>query len=120
MILADTSLWIEHLRRGHHGLSLALNRGEVLGHPLVIGEIACGSLKDREVLLGLLDSLPRAVECSHDEARKLIEGAGLFSAGIGIVDVHLLASVRLSRASLWTLDRRLRANAQRLQVAHTT
>ncbi len=118
MILADTSLWIEHLRRGHAGLSGYLNRGEVLGHPLVIGEIACGSLKDRSGLLALLDSLPAARECTHDEARALIEREQLVALGVGIVDIHLLASARLSGARLWTLDRRLDNAAKKLKIAH--
>ena len=118
MILADTSLWVEHLRRGHAGLSELLHRGDVLGHPFVSGEIACGSLRNRQELLGLLDNLPRAAESSHAEARALIEQHALFSAGIGIVDVHLLASARLSRALLWTLDRRLDQAARRLGVSY--
>lgn len=117
MILADTSLWIEHLRRGHAAFAKSLGRGEVLGHPLVIGEIACGSLKNRAALLQLLDSLPRAIESTHDEARTLIEQEALFSLGLGIVDVHLLASARLSNSRLWTLDKRLADAAQRLGVA---
>lgn len=116
MILADTSLWVEHLRRGHAGLAALLERGEVLIHPLIVGEIACGSLKNRAELLGLLDSLPKATEATHGEARDLIERHARFSLGLGIADVHLLASARLSRARLWTLDRRLRTVAQRLNV----
>ena len=118
MILADTSLWVEHLRRGHQGLSKLLDHGDVLGHSLVSGEIACGSLRNRAELLGLLDNLPRAVESSHAEVRALIEEHQLFSAGIGIVDVHLLAAARLSRAPLWTLDRRLNEAARRLGVSY--
>lgn len=117
MILADTSLWIDHLRRGHSGLAQFLVRGEVLGHSLVIGELACGSLKNRAALLELLDRLPKATECTHEEARAFIEKEKLMSLGIGIVDVHLLASARLSRSRLWTLDRRLAAVAGRLGVA---
>ncbi len=116
MILADTSIWIEHLRRGHSLLFDLLDRGEVLMHPLIIGEIACGSLSNRATLLSLLDNLPPATECTHDEARTLIEREHLMSLGIGIVDVHLLASARLSKAPLWTMDRRLREAARRLKL----
>lgn len=119
MILADTSLWIEHLRRGHAGLGAHLQRGAILAHPLVIGELACGSLRDRATVLGLLDALPAAVEATHDEARALIERERLMALGIGLVDVHLLASARLSAARLWTLDRRLAETAARLAVAHS-
>lgn len=119
MILADTSLWIEHLRRGHAGLARLLTAGEVLGHPLVIGELACGSLKNRATLLALLEGMPKAVECTNDEARAFIEKEKLMSLGIGIVDVYLLASARLSHASLWTLDRRLAEVAGRLGIAFT-
>jgi predicted nucleic acid-binding protein len=118
LILADASIWVEHLRRGHAGLAAALNRGEVLAHPLIVGEIACGSLRNRAEVLQLLDSLPQAAEASHEEVRNLIERQALFSLGVGIVDVHLLASARLSKAPLWTLDRRLRSAAQRLDVAY--
>lgn len=118
MILADTSVWVEHLRRGHARLAALLDRGEVLIHPLVAGEIACGSLRNRAELLELLDNLPRAAEASHEEARGLIERYALFSLGLGIVDVHLLASARLGKAPLWTLDRRLLAAARRLEVAY--
>ncbi len=118
MILADTSLWIEHLRRNHAGLARHLDRREVLGHPLVTGELACGSLTDRAGFLGLLDNLPAAIESTHDEVRLLIERAKLMSVGIGIVDVHLLASASLSGAKLWTLDRRLGEAAKKLQLAY--
>lgn len=118
MILVDTSLWIEHLRRSHAGLVACLDRGEVLGHPLVIGELACGSLRDRPGILGLLDHLPSASEATHAEVRTLIERERLMSQGIGIVDLHLLASARLSAAALWTLDRRLADAAKKLRIAH--
>jgi predicted nucleic acid-binding protein len=118
LILADTSLWIEYLWHGHTGLSGYLNRGEVPGHPLMIGEIACGSLKDRSCRLGLLDSPPAARESTRDDARLLIEREQLVALGVGIIVTHLLASARLSGARLWTLDRRLYNAARKLKIAH--
>ena len=117
MILADTSVWVDHLRRGRADFAALLDQASVLTHPLIVGEIACGSLKNRATVLALLDALPRAVECSHDEARSLIERESLMSLGIGIVDVHLLASARLTKVRLWTLDRRLQSAARRLDLA---
>lgn len=119
MILADTSLWIEHFRKNRDDFADRLIQGEVLSHPLVIGELACGSFKNRNSVLQLLNALPQALECSHAEVRVLIERHELFSSGLGIVDMHLLGSARLSHAKLWTLDRRLADAAVHLHVAYT-
>jgi hypothetical protein len=119
LILADTSVWVDHLRRGHSGLSDVLDRGLVLMHLFVIGEIACGSLNDRSLILELLHDLPRATVASSDEVLGFIERHQLHGRGIGYVDVHLLASTALSPgAKLWTLDKRLRAAAVDLGLVH--
>lgn len=108
MILADTSIWIDHLRRGDARMAALLDQGSVLMHPFVIGEIACGSLSSRTALLGLLAGLPRIAVADDDEALAFIEHRGLHGRGIGYVDVHLLAAVALAgSARLWTRDRRL-------------
>jgi predicted nucleic acid-binding protein len=120
VILVDTSVWVEHLRRGEAILAARLDAGEVLNHPFVIGELALGNLHQRDIVLESLRNLPQAVLASDDEVHDLIEREALHGLGIGYVDAHLLASARLSReARLWTHDRRLNDVAQRLGVAFT-
>lgn len=118
MILVDTSVWIEHLRRGVPEFARSLDAGEVLGHPIVIGELASGNLADRATCLADLQNLPRAVVATDAEALALIEREALHGLGIGYADVCLLASARLTPdARLWTRDRRLADVAARLRVA---
>ena len=115
-MLVDTSVWVEHLRRGNARLASRLENGEVETHPFVIGEIACGRLKRRKEILSLLGSLPRVIEADHDEVLSLIESRGLHGSGLGWVDAYLLASSILGRTKLWTSDRRLAEQARRLRV----
>ena len=118
MIVADTSVWIDHLRVGNNALRDFLGRGRVLGHPFVTGELALGNLKQRDIVLGALRRLPQAIVASHEEVLRLIEYQPLHGFGIGYVDAHLLAAVRLTAgAKLWTWDRRLRTVATRLGLA---
>jgi hypothetical protein len=107
MVLVDTSVWIEHLRRGHPALAGLLTQSLVLTHPFIIGELACGSLKSREVILGGLHALPSAVSASQEEVLRLIDNGRLWGRGLGWVEVHLVASALLSGCPLWTLDKRL-------------
>ena len=116
MILVDTSLWVEHLRRGHPGLEALLLRGEVACHPFVVGELACGNLGRRTEILALLSALPPVAVADHGEVLALIARARLAGRGLGWIDVHLLASARLSHTPLWTLDRRLERSAADLGV----
>ena len=109
MILVDTSVWIDHLHKSVPALVAALGRDEVLTHPFVIGELACGELRNRKEVLDLLSKLPRAVVASDDETLQLIEARRLMGKGLGYIDVHLLASAILSNARLWTADKRLLA-----------
>lgn len=119
MILVDTSVWVDHLRGGDVALAGLLDQGRVLMHPFVIGEIACGSLRDRSTLLGLLQDLPAAPVAGPDEVLGFIEARQLHGKGIGYVDAHLLASAALmAGACLWTRDKRLEAIAHRLALAH--
>ncbi|MEO5697596.1 MAG: type II toxin-antitoxin system VapC family toxin [Burkholderiaceae bacterium] len=119
MILVDTSVWVDHLRRGDAQLADLLERGAVVMHPFVLGEIACGSLADRSKVLELLHDLPAAVVADNDEALGFIEHHRLHGRGIGLVDVHLLASVALSLGCrLWTRDKRLHAVALDLDFVH--
>jgi len=118
LILVDTSVWVDHLRRGEAQLAELLERSSVVIHPFVVAEIACGSLSDRSAVLGLLQELPTVAVADNDEALGFIEGHGLYGRGIGIVDVHLLASVALTNgARLWTRDKRLRSVAEDLGLA---
>ena len=112
MILVDTSVWVDHLRSGLPLLANFLEEGEVLIHPWVIGEIACGNLRNRNQVLNLLQGLPTAVVASDSEVLLLIERSNLMGRGIGYVDAALLAAAKLSRCGLWTQDRRLAALAQ--------
>jgi predicted nucleic acid-binding protein len=111
MILVDTSVWIEHLRAGSPGLARLLEQGLVLAHPSVIGELACGNLKNRSRVLADLAALPCAVEATQKEALQLIGHRGLWGAGLGWIDVHLLASALLTNCGFWTLDRKLQRAA---------
>ena len=119
MILVDTSVWVDHLRRANLELVDLLERGQVLVHPFVVGEIACGSLSDREAALELLRQLPAAAVADPDEALGFIELRGFHGKGIGYVDLHLLASAALTAGStLWIRDKRLRETADALNCAH--
>lgn len=110
MILVDTSIWIDHLRQRDEGLSKLLNQGQVLAHPFVIGELALGSLQNRAAILGALQDLPQAPVATEGEVLSFIEQNALYGMGIGYIDAHLLAAVRLSPgATLWTRDKRLLA-----------
>lgn len=117
MILIDTSVWVEHLRRGLPSLATLLQEGAVLIHPWVIGELACGNLRNRADVLELLQGLPAAIVASDSEVLLLIERAQLMGRGIGYVDAHLLASAKLSHCLLWTQDRRLAALTQEQGLA---
>ncbi len=110
-ILVDTSVWVGHLRRVNRRLEQLLFDDEVLVHPFVTGEIACGNLLNREETLDLLSRLPATTEAAHQEVMVLVESRHLFGRGIGWIDSHLLASALLSDAGLWTDDRRLAAVA---------
>jgi predicted nucleic acid-binding protein len=119
LILVDTSVWVDHLRRGDGQLVALLDSAKVIIHPFVIGEIACGSLADRQTILELLLDLPKATVADGDEVLAYIERHRLYGKGIGYVDAHLLAAVALTEgATLWTRDKRLRAAAESLECAY--
>lgn len=120
MILADTSIWIDHLRSGDARLAALLEAGRVATHPFIVGELALGSLKNRKIILDSLQDLPGVVVAEHAEVLGLIEREALFGFGIGYVDIHLLAAVRLTPdARLWTRDKRLHAAAEKLDLIAT-
>jgi predicted nucleic acid-binding protein len=118
MVLADTSIWIDHLRSQDVLLFKLLQACQVRLHPYVIGELACGQLAQRQFFFELLNNLPQSRLASHHEAMQLIEQQQLMGLGIGYVDCHLLASVKLSSGlQLWTRDKRLKQAAAKLNIA---
>lgn len=118
MILADTSVWVAHLRGPDAHLAALLDGGEVLAHPFVIGELALGNLPQRRSILADLQDLPLATVASDEEVLRFIDHQNLFGRGIGYVDAHLLAAARLTpQAKLWTYDRSLARVAAELGLA---
>lgn len=114
--LVDTSVWVDHLRRGDPELARRLEAGDVATHRMVIEELACGHLGRREEILSLLETLPRAAEAEHAEFLSFVERWGLAGSGLGAVDVHLLAAAKLAHARVWTRDAALARAAKRLGV----
>jgi predicted nucleic acid-binding protein len=117
MVLVDTSVWVDHFRQHSATLEELLHRGLVLVHPLVTGELACGNLKNRAEILNLLHVLPQAKMAGQEEILTFIEAHALQGKGLGLVDVHLLASALLSHAKLWTNDKALAGMATVLHAA---
>jgi len=118
MVLVDTSIWIAHFRKGMGQLAQLLEEGQVVTHPFVIGELACGNLHNRREILDLLSSLYTCETVSHEEVLDFIECWRLMGAGLGYVDIHLLASAKISQIRLWTLDRKLRQAAAEFAAAY--
>ncbi len=116
MILVDTSVWIEHLRARSDRLRTLLFDEQVLCHPFIVGELACGTLQKRGEILNMLKALPEAHSVEHQEVLSFIEARRLYGRGIGWVDAHLLASTLLTGCTLWTFDKPLRKAAAALNV----
>ncbi len=114
MILVDTSVWISHLREGNDQLVELLNNENVICHPLIIGEIACGNLKNRDKILYSLKSLPKSFSANHEEILVFIETHQLMGKGLSYIDICLLASAMLSDIQLWTFDKKLNEAAKKL------
>ena len=120
MILVDTSVWIDHLRHGDDELVEQLEIGQVLAHPFVIGELACGNLSNRIDILRLMGDLPQAPSASQEEVLMLIEKNVLMGRGLGFIDVHLVAATLFANgSSLWTRDKRLQNVADELHLSYT-
>jgi len=119
MTLADTSVWVEHFRRGHSGLRKLLEEGEIAMHPLVYGELACGHLPARARTLNLLAALPQVALANDPAVWYAIDLRKWSGRGIGWIDAHLLTSALLTRTPLWTLDRKLHALASQAGAAWT-
>ncbi len=119
MILVDTAVWIDHLRGAEPRLAALLDDNQVLIHPMVAGELACGNLRDRHDVLRLLGGLPQAPVAADDEVLRFIERHHMMGCGIGYIDAHLLAATALATPSpLWTSDERLRGMAARVGLAY--
>ena len=119
MVLVDTSIWIDHFRKADPVLIQLLETQQVLMHPYIIGELACGNLQPRNDVLNLLSMLPSARVADAHEVLYFIEANQFYGKGIGYVDAHLLSSVALERnATLWTRDKRLLQLAETVDLAH--
>jgi len=116
MILVDTSIWIDHLRSGNDRLKSLLLDQQVLCHPFVIGELACGMLHNRQEILRMLKALPEAHLLEHEEIMSFVDARRLYGLGIGWVDAHLLASTLLTHCAIWTFDKPLRRAVAVLNV----
>lgn len=116
MILADSSVWIDHLRRGNATLVNALQEGSIVVHPFVIGELACGTMRRRVDVLADLGRIPQIAAAEHEEVMALVAARRLAGTGIGWTDAHLIAAALLARVDLWTLDRALGAAWKRTAV----
>ena len=117
MILVDTSVWVDHLRRGDRRLAELLLTDQVACHPFVIGELACGDIRNREEVLTLLSALPHLTKADDIEVLDFIGRHRLMSRGLGLIDIHLLASCALAGTELWTRDKRLGQTAGAVGVS---
>jgi hypothetical protein len=116
MVLVDTSVWLSHLRQGNEELQKLLHEGEVACHPFIVGELACGNLKNRHEILTYLQSLPMTVSAEDEEVLKFIENNQLMGKGLGYIDVQLIASAVLTSVLLWTLDKTLNKLTEKLGI----
>lgn len=118
MVLVDTSVWINHLREDNPHLREMLIEGDVACHPFVVGELACGNLKNRTEFLSLLQTLPTVPVAEQNEILYFINEQSLMGHGLGFVDIHLLSSARLSHSPLWTVDKRLQSAALEMNLSY--
>jgi len=118
MVLVDTSVWVSHLREENDELSNLLNNAEVVCHPFIIGELACGNLKNRSTIIALLEALPTTRLVEHEEVLAFIEARKVMGKGLGYIDVHLLAAALLADVTLWTLDKKLDKVARELRCRY--
>ncbi len=119
MLLVDTSVWILHLREGNAKLEKLLNNDQVMCHQFIIGEIACGNIRNRPEILALLQLLPMATQAKHEEVMEFIENNKLMGRGLGYVDMHLSASATLTGIPVWTFDKRLDEINKELGISFT-
>lgn len=117
-VLVDTSIWVAHFRNCNPGLVNLLQQDRVLIHPMILGELACGTPPERTRTLADLSSLKHCQQPTWTEVMTFVEQHNLYGFGCGLVDMTLLASALITRAPLWTLDKRLASLATRLQINH--
>ncbi len=118
-VLVDTSVWVDHFRRRNDALVELLGLDLVMVHPLIVGEIACGTPPDRRQTLSDLDGLSQTQQAGIREVMDFIERERLFGLGCGLVDLLLLASALMTPGvELWTLDKRLSLLSERFGVMH--
>ena len=118
MVLVDTSVWVSHLRDGNPGLEKLLNDGEVVCHPFIVGELACGNLKNRKEILTSLQSLPMTILAEDGEVLKFIENHQLMGKGLGYIDVHLMAAAVITDVPLWTFDKILDKLTKKIGISY--
>jgi predicted nucleic acid-binding protein len=118
MILVDTSLWVQHFRKGVPTFASLLAAGEVSIHIIVLGELAAGNLSRRSQTLDMLGRLPLARHSTGQECLAFLERHRLWGKGLGWNDVQLLAAARLSRIPLWSLDVPLTHAAEALGISY--
>ncbi|KKO19506.1 MAG: hypothetical protein L3J18_07895 [Candidatus Brocadia sp.] len=118
MVLVDTSIWVVHLRNGDIGLETLLNEGSAVCHPFIVGELACGNLKNRAEILSLLQTLPMAIPGEHEEVMRFIEDHALMRKGLGYIDIHLIVSAVITGIPLWTVDKKLDEIALKLGIGY--
>lgn len=116
MVLVDTSVWVDHLRVASGSLAALLEMDEVAMHPFVFGELACGNLANRKKIIALLHALPPVNKVRDDELLLFLERHALVGPGVGLIDVHLLASCHLDGCRLWTKDKRIRTIATEMDI----
>jgi len=116
MTLVDTSVWIDHLRKGNSGLITLLEAEQVCTHPFIVGELACGNLANRLEVLSALQNLPQVPLVAQEQVLAFVEARKLAGRGLGWIDAHLLASARVDRCDFWSLDKRLAAVANELKI----
>jgi predicted nucleic acid-binding protein len=119
LVLVDTSVWVSHLREGNGEFVVLLNNGDVMCHPFIVGELACGNIKNRAAILSLLQLLPMAVQAENEEVLRFMEENSLMGKGLGYVDIHLSASAVLSGVPIWTLDKGLAKIIEKLNIGYS-
>ena len=118
MVLVDTSVWVRHLREGDSDLEQLLNNGELMCHPYIVGELACGNMKNRHEVISLLQLLPLATLARHEEILQFIEMNHLMGKGLGYIDIHLAASAVLSGVPILSYDKKLNEVSEGLGIRY--
>ncbi len=120
MVLVDTSVWVSHLRHGNPKLQEMLQEGKVVSHTFIIGELACGNIRNRTEIISLMQSLPMLDSIEHEELLLFIEHNKMMGTGLGFVDVHLMAAAMLAGIPLWTQDKKLKQACSTLGIDFST